>query len=86
LRLLFEGHQSSQIARRHYHALGSIENYPAAFGRVALLANQDYGDDESALIIRRSSPLVAAYRRLNKQFANKRAARIRFMVAPKYSR
>jgi len=78
VRLFLEGHEPMEIARRLYHALSSIENYLTTFGRVALLANQDYSDDEIAFIIRRSSPLVAAYRRLNEQFANKRSARTRF--------
>ena len=78
VRLFLEGHEPMEIARRLYHALSSIENYVTTFGRVALLANQGYSDDEIAFIIRRSSPLVAAYRRLNEQFANKRAAQRRF--------
>jgi hypothetical protein len=78
VRLFLEGHEPMEIARRLYHALSSIENYLTTFGRVALLANQGYSDDEIAFIIRRSSPLVAAYRRLNEQFANKRSAQTRF--------
>ena len=78
VRLFLEGHEPMEIARRLYHALSSIENYVTTFGRVALLANQGYSDDEIAFIIRRSSPLAAAYRRLNEQFTNKRSAQARF--------
>jgi hypothetical protein len=78
VRLFLEGHEPMEIARRLYHALSSIENYLTTFGRVALLAHQGYRDDEIAFIIRRSSPLVAAYRRLAEQFANKRSAQTRF--------
>jgi len=77
VRLFLEGHEPMEIARRLYHALSSIENYLTTFGRVALLANQGYSDDEIAFIIRRSGSLVAAYRRLKEQFANKRSARTR---------
>lgn len=78
VRLFLEGHEPMEIARRLYHALSSIENYLTTFGRVALLANRSYSDDEIAFIIRRSGSLVAAYRRLNEQFAKKRAAGTRF--------
>ncbi len=43
-----------------------------------MLANHGYRDDEIAFIIRRSSSLVAAYRRLSEHFANKRTAQTRF--------
>jgi hypothetical protein len=43
-----------------------------------LLANKGYGDDEIAFILRRSTPLVAAYRRLAEQFGEKRTAGARF--------
>jgi len=78
VRLFLEGHEPMEIARRLYHALSSIENYLTTFGRIALLANHGYSDDEIAFIIRRSSSLVAAYRRLSEHFANKRTAQTRF--------
>jgi hypothetical protein len=78
VRLFLEGHEPMEIARRLYHALSSIENYLTTFGRVVLLANKGYGDDEIAFILRRSTPLVAAYRQLARQLANKRTAQARF--------
>jgi len=78
VRLFLEGHEPMEIARRLYHALSSIENYLTTFGRVVLLANKGYGDDEIAFILRRSTPLVAAYRQLARQFAEKRTAQARF--------
>lgn len=77
VRLFLDGLEPREIAQRLYHSLSAIENYVTTFGRVALLANKDYGDDEIAFVIRRSSSLVAAYRALHHQFAGKRAARTR---------
>lgn len=77
VRLFLEGNEPRQIARRLYHSLSSIENYVTTFGRVALLANKGYGDDEIAFVIRRSSSLVAGYRTLYTEFAQKRSARTR---------
>jgi len=77
VRLFLEGHEPADIARRIYHALGSVENYLTTFGRVMLLANRGYADDEIAFLIRRSSALVAAYRCLGEQFAGKRTAQRR---------
>jgi hypothetical protein len=78
VRLFLEGHEPMEIARRLYHALSSIENYLTTFGRVLLLGNKGYGDDEIAFILRRSTPLVVAYRQLARQFAEKRTAQARF--------
>lgn len=77
VRLYLDGLEPREIARRLYHSLSSIENYVTTFGRVALLANKGYGDDEIAFIIRRSSSLVAGYRVLYSEFAKKRSARTR---------
>lgn len=75
--LFLEGHEPREIALRLYHSLSSIENYVTTFGRVALLANNGYGDDEIAFIIRRSSVLVAAYRKLYEEHASRRSSRNR---------
>ena len=64
VRLFLAGYQPNEIARRLYHTLGSIENYITTFARVVVLVNNGYGDDEIAFIMRRSTPLVAAYRKL----------------------
>lgn len=77
VRLFLEGNEPCEIARRLYHSLSSIENYVNTFGRVALLANKGYSDDEIAFLIRRSSSLVAGYRKLHAEFAKKRSARYR---------
>ena len=69
-----QGHEPREIAERLYHSLGSIENYVTTFGRVVLLANSGYGDDEIAFIIRRSSVLVATYRRLYEKHASRRSS------------
>jgi Protein of unknown function (DUF1670) len=74
VRLYLEGLEANEIARRLYHTLGSIENYVTTFARVVLLANKGYADDEIAFVIRRSSPLVAAYRQLHAEFQAKPAA------------
>ena len=42
-----------------------------------VLADRGYTDDEIAFVIRRSSPLVAAYRKLHDEFRDKPAARRR---------
>ena len=68
VRLYLQGLEANEIARRLYHTLGSIENYVTTFARVVFLANKGYGDDEIAFVIRRSSPLVAAYRKLFGEF------------------
>ena len=75
--LFLQGHEAREIAQRLYHSLSSIENYVTTFGRVALLANNGYGDDEIAFIIRRSSILVAAYRKLYEEHASRRSSRNR---------
>jgi hypothetical protein len=75
--LFLEGHEPREIAQRLYHSLSSIENYVTTFGRVALLANNGYGDDEIAFIIRRSSVLVAAYCKLYEEHASRRSSRNR---------
>jgi hypothetical protein len=58
------------------------------FAHVAFLADKGYGDDEIAFVVRRSAPLVTAYRRLLAEFQDKPAARrhlaeIRAGVEPK---
>jgi DNA-binding NarL/FixJ family response regulator len=77
VRLYLQGLEANEIARRLYHTLGSIENYITTFARVAFLVDKGYGDDEIAFVMRRSSPLVAAYRKLLAEFQGKRAARRR---------
>lgn len=77
VRLYLQGLEAQEIARRLYHTLRSIENYVSTFARVVLLAGKGYADDEIAFVIRRSLPLVAAYRQLHAEFAGKRAAQKR---------
>jgi hypothetical protein len=74
VRLYLQGLEANEIARRLYHTLGSIENYITTFSRVVLLANKGYADDEIAFVIRRSTPLIAAYRKLYAEFEGKPAA------------
>ena len=77
VRLFLLGHQPNEIARRLYHTLGSIENYITTFARVVLLVNKGYADDEIAFVMRRSSPLIAAYRKLYGEFQDKHTGRRR---------
>lgn len=77
VRLYLQGLEPNEIARRLYHTLGSIENYLGTFARVVFLASKGYDDDAIAFVIRRSSALVAAYRRLHEEFKNKRTAQAR---------
>jgi Protein of unknown function (DUF1670) len=77
VRLYLQGLEANEIARRLYHTLSSIENYLTTFARIVVLANRGYTDDEIAFVIRRSSPLVAAYRRLHDEFRDKPAAQRR---------
>jgi hypothetical protein len=77
VRLYLQGLEANEIARRLYHALSSIENYLTTFARVVTLIDRGYADDEIAFVIRRSSPLVAAYRKLHDEFRDKPAARRR---------
>jgi hypothetical protein len=83
VRLYLKGLEANEIARRLYHTLGSIENYVTTFARVAFLVGKGYGDDEIAFVIRRSSPLVAAYRKLLTEFQAKASAgqRLREILA-----
>jgi len=74
VRLYLQGLEANEIARRLYHTLGSIDNYITTFARVVVLANKRYADDEIAFVIRRSTPLVAAYRQLYAEFDGKPAA------------
>ena len=74
VRLYLQGLEANEIARRLYHTLAAIENYVTTFARVALLINRRYGDDEIAFVIRRSSVLVGAYRRLYDEFKHQRSA------------
>jgi hypothetical protein len=77
VRLYLQGLEANEIARRLYHTLGSIENYVNTFARVAFLVDKGYGDDEIAFVMRRSSPLVTAYRKLLDEYRDKPAARRR---------
>ena len=77
VRLFLLGHQPNEIARRLYHTLGSIENYITTFARVVILVNKGYADDEIAFVMRRSSPLIAAYRKLYGDFQDKPSAQRR---------
>jgi hypothetical protein len=77
VRLYLQGLEANEIARRLYHALSSIENYLTTFARIVILIDRGYADDEIAFVIRRSTPLVAAYRRLHAEFRDKPAARRR---------
>ena len=83
VRLYLKGLEANEIARRLYHTLGSIENYVTTFARVAFLVGKGYGDDEIAFVIRRSSPLVAAYRKLLAEFQARPSAgqRLREILA-----
>jgi hypothetical protein len=75
--LYLQGYESKEIAKRLYHALSSIENYVTTFGRIVLLMNKGYTDDEMAFLLRRSSALVAVYRKLHQQYVQKASARRR---------
>jgi hypothetical protein len=77
VRLFLLGHQPNEIARKLYHTLGSIENYITTFARVVILVNKSYADDEIAFVIRRSTPLIAAYRKLYGEFQDKHTGRRR---------
>src|SRR5262249_2273848 len=54
-----------------------IENYITTFTRVTILVGRRYTDDEIAFVIRRSSPLVAAYRKLYDEYQSKPTAQRR---------
>jgi hypothetical protein len=77
VRLFLLGHQPNEIARKLYHTLGSIENYITTFARVVVLVNKSYADDEIAFVMRRSTPLIAAYRKLYGEFQAKHTGRRR---------
>jgi hypothetical protein len=77
VRLFLLGHQPNEIARRLYHTLGSIENYITTFARVVILLDKGYADDEIAFVMRRSTPLIAAYRKLYGEFQEKHTGRRR---------
>jgi Protein of unknown function (DUF1670) len=77
VRLYLQGLEANEIAHRLYHTLGSIENYITTFARVAILVDKGYADDEIAFVIRRSVPLVTAYRKLFEEFRTKAGARRR---------
>src|SRR5438105_9117281 len=74
VRLYLRGLEANEIARRLYHTLGSIEYYVTTFARVIVLAAKGYADDEIAFVMRRSIPLVAAYRKLRTEFQDKPGA------------
>jgi hypothetical protein len=75
VRLYLRGLEANEIGRWLYHTLSSIENYITTFARVAILINRGYADDEIAFVIRRTSPLVAAYRKLYDEYQAKPGAR-----------
>jgi Protein of unknown function (DUF1670) len=77
VRLYLQGLEANEIACRLYHTLGSIENYITTFARVAVLVDKGYADDEIAFVMRRSGPLVAAYRALLEEFRTEPGARRR---------
>jgi hypothetical protein len=77
VRLYLQGLEPNEIARRLYHTLASIEDYITTFARVVILVGRRYTDDEIAFVIRRSSPLVAAYRKLYDEYQTKPTAQRR---------
>ena len=77
VRLYIQGLEPNEIARRLYHTLASIENYITTFARVVILIDRRHADDEIAFVIRRSSPLVAAYRKLYDEYQAKPSAQRR---------
>jgi hypothetical protein len=77
IRLYLRGHEANEIAQRLYHTLAAIENYLNTYARVVYLIEKNYGDDEIAFVIRRSSTLVAAYRKLYEEFLGHRSAQRR---------
>src|SRR6516162_2167123 len=77
VRLYLQALEANEIACRLYHTLGSIENYVTTFARVAVLVDKGYADDEIAFVMRRSGPLVAAYRQLLEEFRTRPGARRR---------
>lgn len=77
VRLYIQGLEPNEIARKLYHTIGCIENYVTTFARVVFLANKGYSDDEIAFVMRRSSPLVAAYRKLHVEYQAKPTAQRR---------
>jgi len=77
VRLYLQGLGPNEIARRLYHTPAAIENYITTFARVIILVDWRYADDEIAWVIRRSSPLVAAYRKLYDEYQVKPSAALR---------
>lgn len=77
VRLYLRGHEANEIAQRLYHTLAAIENYVNTFARVVFLIEKKHDDDEIAFIIRRSSVLVGAYRKLYEEFLDNRSAQRR---------
>ena len=77
VRLYIQGLEPNEIARKLYHTIGCVENYVTTFARVVFLANKGYSDDEIAFVMRRSSPLVAAYRKLYGEYQAKPTAQRR---------
>jgi hypothetical protein len=75
VRFYLQGLEPNEVARRLYHTLASIENYITTFARVTILVGRRYTDDEIAFVIRRSSPLVAAYRKFYNEYQSKPTAR-----------
>lgn len=77
VRLYLQGFEANEIARKLYHTLDSIENYLNTFARVVFLSNKGYDDDAIAFVIRRSSSLVASYRKLHQEFQKLSTAKSR---------
>jgi hypothetical protein len=77
IRLYLRGHEANEIAQRLYHTLAAIENYLNTYARVVYLIEKSYDDDEIAFVIRRSSILVGAYRKLYEEFLGQRTAQRR---------
>jgi len=77
VRLYIQGLEPNEIARRLYHTLASIENYIPTCAHVIILIDRRHADDEIAFVIRRSSPLVAAYRKLYDEYQAKPSAQRR---------
>jgi hypothetical protein len=59
--LWLAGHEYSEIARRSYHSVPSVQNYVDKFKRVALLAQQHLDLDSLAFLARVSKPLAQSY-------------------------
>ncbi len=56
-----KGNEYSEIARKTYHSVSSVQNYVSKFKRVVALANENFDTNTISFLVKMSTSLVTTY-------------------------